>query len=432
MASDTSTLDQPSTGTDAPATPQEPVRQISASAKASKFPEAFGELEELERPAAKPATPAPAPKIQLVPPAKPAAPADKPAAKPPVEAAKPAPGDKAPAAKPGDAADGAPAPGPGDAPDPTAKFTTAHDLRKEFRKLHKAVQEKEGELAKLRSKPEQAPVNNAVLEENKIIKKRLEEVESELRYVDYTKSAEFKEKFEKPYQDAYDDALEEVKELRVTSPDGSSRQATSQDFAKVLAADSADVKELANNLFGDGAQDVLAARRRLQSLNKTANREASRYREAAVARDRERAIKSAEERDGMERMWNSAITTIKDKYPEYFGHIDGDDEYNKELDAGYDVVDRAHQNGLPMEEKISRLAALRHRAAAFRAQVLMTKRLKARVSELEGVVQEYEKSAPGAGAGASEGSRVPNGQPADSFASAMDELEELGRKDPAD
>lgn len=394
--------------------------------KPGTFPEAFGELEELERISEQPAAKAksePKPrKAAPKPAAKPAASEEKPTEEPPKEEKKepaktvPKDDEPEPVVEDGD-------------PDPAAKFQLAHDLRKEYRKLHKVAQDKDAKIAELTARLNGSPVNNAVLEENKAIKKRLEEVESELRYLDYTKSAEFKEKFEKPYQDAYDDAVEEIKELRVNLDDGNTRPATAQDFQRILQADNQDVRALANQMFGDAAGDVLAARRKLIELNRNANRESKRFREEASERERKKAIQAAEEKEGMRRMWDAAIQTVAEKYPEYFKPIEGDEDYNKELAAGYAVVDRAHDPALPTEERIARLAALRHRAAAFRAQVFINKRLKSRVAELEEVVKGYEESAPQGGSGKGEASRAPHGESDDGYESAMAEIDRLAATD---
>lgn len=393
----------------------------------NEYPEAYDELESLEKPAPKPEKPAPKPAAD-------SRPATEPAPKPP-GAKEPPPkpeADKTPEKKDTPALDKA-LDEPGDEPDPTAQFKTAHDLRKAYRKLHKeVVPTLEREVAELRSKVESGtPAATAAMEEAKSLRKRLEEVETELRYVDYTKSAEFKEKFEKPYQDAYDDAVEEVKELRVNLPDGNTRAATAQDFQRILQADQQDVRALATELFGDAAQDVLSARRRLIELNRTANRESKRYREQAAEREKQRTLKAAEEKEGMERMWKKSVADVAEKYPQFFGKIEGDEEYNKTLETGYANVDRAHDPKIPMDEKIARMAVLRHKAAAFGAQVLALKRAKERISELEGVVAEYEKSAPGAGKGGGEDSRAPHDM-GNGYASAESELDELAKTDTAD
>lgn len=294
--------------------------------------------------------------------------------------------------------------------DPSAQFKTAHDLRKDWRRKKERLEAVERENAELRAKSSKPTPDSTVLEENKTLKKRLEEYEIELRYQDYTKSEEFKEKHEKPYQRAFDRAVDEVKELYVNLDDGSSRPATEKDFERVLNADKTEVKALANKLFGDDARDVLDLRRKLIDMNRAATEDAKNYRENASKRELERANKKLESEAQLKRLWEKANEEIPEKFPQYFKPIDGDDEYNAALKQGYEIIDAAHDPNLPIEEKVARLAGARHRAAGYRAQVLLRKRAEARVKELEEVVKGYEESAPKGGAGRGEGTRVTGGE----------------------
>lgn len=403
-----------------------PIPGVKPTRARNEYPEAYDELEELERTPTKPtAAKAPAPKPADSQPA-PGASAKPPAAKPPEKPAAPEP--KADD-KPVDDKAAEPVSELAEINEATKQFKTAHDLRKDWHRLKKTVAEKEAQLAEFKARVEKSPINNAVVEENKAMRKRLDDLEAEIRYQDYTKSDEYKKNFEQPYQDAYEYALEQVTELFVTTADGQTRPATANDFQRILQADKTEVRALARQMFGDDADDVLDERKKLIDINLKANREAKRYREQAAERERQKALKQVEERERMEGLWNRALESIQEKYPEYFKHRDGDEEYNKELDAGYATVDKAHAADLPLEEKVARLAALRHRAAAFRPLVLERNRLKARVEELEGVVAEYEKSAPTGGRGGSETERVGKAE-SNGYSNAEEEIDALAQRDP--
>lgn len=322
-------------------------------------------------------------------------------------------------------------PAPDAEPDPTAKYQLAHDLRKAFRKLHKEHDALKSEVVTLRTRSQSKP-DEAVLNETKELRKRLDEAEQELRYLDYTKSSEFRDKYTKPYENALNDAVEEVKELHVLDENGNPlRPATEGDLRKILTADKSEVRSLAKQLFGEDAQDVLAIRRKLDDLNRNANREAREYREKAAEREKQRALKASEEREGMERLWKTKVSEVAERYKQFFGKLDGDDEYNAMLEDGYKRLDAAHAPDLPMEEKITRLAVARHKAAAFGAQVLLNKRLQGRVKELEEALKEYEKSVPASGKGGKE-ERTSGSAESNGFKSAEDELDELDRKFPGD
>lgn len=381
--------------------------------KPGDYADAFADIEELERSTVAPKETPKAPTDK----SKPAAASTKPVAKSATEPKEPVTEtlpakakDDAGAVKSDDPSksDGEPA---AVEPDPSAQFKTAHDLRKDWRRKKERLEAVERENAELRAKSSKPTPDSTVLEENKTLKKRLEEYEIELRYQDYTKSEEFKEKYEKPYQQRFDQAVDEVKELYVNLEDGSSRPATEKDFERILGADKTEVKALARKMFGDeDYRDVLEHRRDLIEMNRKATQDAKNYRENANKRELERANKKLESEAQLKRLWEKANEEIPEKFPQYFKPIEGDDEYNAALKQGYEIIDAAHDPKLPIEEKVARLAGARHRAAGYRAQVLLRKRAEARVKELEEVVKGYEESAPKGGAGRGEGSRVTGGE----------------------
>lgn len=319
---------------------------------------------------------------------------------------------------------------PDAAPDPTAKYQLAHDLRKAFRSLHKEHDALKSEVVTLRARAQAKP-DEAAVSEVKQLRQRLSEAEQELRYLDYTKSGEFQEKYSRPYQAAFARAVAEVEEMQVLDESGNPvRSATEQDFRSVMTAGKAEVKALARRLFGEDAGEVLALRRKLNDMNEDANQEAKSYREKAAERERQRTLKAAEEREGLERMWKTKVSEVAEHYKRFFGKVEGDDEYNEALEDGYRRIEAAHAEGLSLEEKTTRLAVVRHKAAAFGAQVLLNKRLTGRVKELEEALKEYERSTPAGGKGGQE-ERVAAGGAANGK-SVEEELDELERRFPGD
>lgn len=405
--------------------------------KSDSFSDVFSEIDELER-GSKPAAPAKPPEKPAAP-AKPATeakttPAQKPpekASEKPVAPAKPEekPAEAAATTKPEEAGE------PAAEADPTAHIHLAPDLRKELRRQFKENSSLKTEVQQLREqvKKPDTQQTTALVEENKRLKDRLNEIDQELRYVEYTKSNEFKERFEKPFQDALADAYEEITEFPVTDSEGNTRAATSKDFNTLLDAPKETVRKLAQDMFGDYAQDALAMRRKLIDLRRSADREAKRYRDEAKTRETERLTKQVEERETVEKLWKRSIEQVVEKFPQYFAPVEGDAELNEALEKGYAVVDKAHDPKLPREERIERMAVARAKAAAFPAMQLRNKRLADRVKELEGYLAEYEKSEPG------EGSRPTNGEPhggepgmPEGYVSAEDAIDELAQRDTAD
>lgn len=363
-------------------------------------------------------------KTASAPPAAPAKAADK--ATPPKTPDKPVEPAKDPKADEKTASGDAKPPGE---PDPTAKFQLAHDLRKELRRVLKERDDLTKEATELRSrvKTGEDPEKKALVEQTTALRNRLNEVEQELKYVDYTKSTEFKDKFEKPFRDGLADTYEEIKEYWVQTADGE-RPATPTDFDKVLEAPPQDVRKTAKELFGESAEDVLAMRRKLVDLRKNADREAKRYREEAAERDKRKVTEETETRMKAQQLWKQANDEIVRRYPDFFGEVEGDDELNQARRESYAVIDSQNRPDIKLEDKIALNAAIRHRAAAFKTMLIKNNRLKARVTELEEALKAYEASEPG------EGSRTgtdPNRLASNNGEgeSAADEIDRIARMD---
>jgi len=96
---------------------------------------------------------------------------------------------------------------------------------------------------------------------------RAKELEDHIRFVDYSKSEEFKTKYQDPYDKAWLRATSELKEINVTDPGSETpRAATPQDLLQLVNLPLGQARELANALFGDFADDVMAHRKEIRNL----------------------------------------------------------------------------------------------------------------------------------------------------------------------
>lgn len=364
-------------------------------------------------------------------PPKPAEPKPAPAKTAPADTAK-SPPAKAPekAPEPEKAAEPAPEPAAEDE-NPAAKFNLAHDLRKAYNNQSRQLKALQAELTQLQDRSKSPETNeqaSVLVEENRQLKKRLEDYDQEMRYMDYTRSQEFKDKFETPLQNALADAYDEVREFAVQNEDGTVRTATEADLNRILNAAPEQVRSLARDAFGDYAPDVLNIYRKIRDIRRGADREAKRFREEAKTRESQRVAKEVQDRETQEKLWQKANTEVVTKYPQYFGKVDGDDELNAALQKGYETVKLAHDPSLPIEERTERRAIMLHKAAGFSAMQVRLKRATDRIAELEGIVAEYEKSEPGEGKtpGTAGDGHPSNGAPSD-YESVDDALGKMPR-----
>lgn len=259
--------------------------------------------------------------------------------------------------------------------------------------------------------------------------KRAQELESEIKFVNYRKSAEFKEKYEKPYEQAWARAMGELSELEVVNPDtGESRKPAPQDLLSIVNAPSiVKAKQIATELFGEFADEVMAHRKEVRRL----------YDEQAAAL--KRAYEEGSERE--KTLAQQYETTNKElqkfahetwqKYHEaslsdqengsFFKPVEGDDERNSTLQKGYELVDSGSSENplnpaLTSEQRaaiIRKHVAIRNRAAAYGVIKHEYKKLQAQLAEVQEKLKQYESSTPTTEGGARPASAPVNGRASD-------------------
>lgn len=418
-----------------------PGREVTPPASApGTFPDAFADIDSAiaapapvtrtarERTAARIAASDKSAPVAPTPAAAPSAPATKPpetptAAKP----AEPAPAASKPAETP---APSSPAPETPKLPTDedlealrhTAGFHVAKDLRRELYRTRKLADEREARVKALEAsagKPPDESKLKAAEERLAAHEKRIAEYETELRHANYTRSQEYREKFETPYKEEYAEAVELMGQLEVELPDGATRAATEKDLQDILAmSEGAAARE--SKKFG--AADSLVMRRyeALRKISRDAQRAVERYKKEGGEREAARAAEAQRNREVIDRAWQDAQKDVVTRHPEWFGTRENDNDWNDRLEKGFAEVDRANNPDLPVQERIARQAAVRARAAAFGPLLRERDALKTRVAELEADLAEYERSEPGAGSKTGGGEpQKPREESADDMIDAM-------------
>lgn len=239
---------------------------------------------------------------------------------------------------------------------------------------------------------------------------RLKELEEEIKFTNYQKSNEFKEKYQKPYETAWKRAAAELAEVTVADPDtGNVRQATPQDMLALLNMPLGEARAYANKLFGEFADDAMAHRKELKSLFDTQS--------AAIEEAKKNAgLREQQEQEQLNRfrgeiskqvgeVWSKANQeAVTDKETgQYFAKRDGDKDWNESLEKGFALADRAFREN-PMDPKLTpeerseiirRHAAVRNRAAGWGALKHENTRLKSHIAELEKMLEEFGATEPG-------------------------------------
>lgn len=237
--------------------------------------------------------------------------------------------------------------------------------------------------------------------------KRLAELEEEIRYVNYSKSDEFKTKYQVPYQKAWDRAMGELGELTVETADGSARALEPNDILELVNLPLGKAHELATEKFGDLAPEVMAHRKEIRKLfDEQASaledaRKSGAEREKLNAETRQKQF--GETSTHIKSTWSKANDEIKadPKYGKFFTPVEGDENVNQRLAKGFELADRAFSenpmNAKTAEEReaiVKRHAAVRNRCAAFGRLVYESGVKDSRIAELEKLVKEYKGGEP--------------------------------------
>jgi hypothetical protein len=247
------------------------------------------------------------------------------------------------------------------------------------------------------------------------IRKNAEELDTEVRYLNYTRSSEYKQKYETPLREAWQTALGDIEGIRVTDADGTERDANHQDIMALLNVPVAKAAIIAQETFGPAAPEIMAHRRRLIELTQARDKSIAEWKEKGAQREVE-SKKQLESRQSRSReLFESQFADYEKTHAQLFGREEGDEDGNKLLDESDRLVrialkgegidaDMGYDDKVDLITKAQAQVALR--ARAYGRERLRVIRLQQKVAELEKKVGKVRLSEPGQGEGTSTATRV--------------------------
>ncbi len=237
---------------------------------------------------------------------------------------------------------------------------------------------------------------------------RAKELEDHIRFVDYSKSEEFKTKFVDPYEKAWSRAMSELNEITIEDGNGGSRPVAPQDMLDLVNLPLGKAREIADNVFGAFANDVMEHRKEIKRLFEAQNEaldEAKKNGTERIKQAQETTQKQiAELHKQVTANWtkeNEAITK-DEKVGKYFTPVEGDEQGNQRLAKGFELVDKAFSEN-PLDPKLTpeqraavvkRHAAVRNRAAGWGRLRYQNEQLEAKLAALEKELGEYKTGEP--------------------------------------
>jgi BMFP domain-containing protein YqiC len=247
------------------------------------------------------------------------------------------------------------------------------------------------------------------------IRKNAEELDTEVRYLNYTRSTEYKQKYETPLREAWQTALGDIEGIRVTDEDGTERDANHQDIMALLNVPVAKAAIIAQETFGPAAPEIMAHRRRLIELTQARDKSITEWKEKGAQREVE-SKKQVESRQSRSRdLFESQFADYERTHAQLFGREEGDEDGNKLLDESDRLVrialkgegidaDMGYDDKVDLITKAQAQVALR--ARAYGRERLRVIKLQQKVAELEKKIGKVRSSEPGQGEGTSTATRV--------------------------
>lgn len=286
----------------------------------------------------------------------------------------------------------------------------AATLRSAYENVKKRAAELEQEVKTLKeSKPQEDPNLKTYKERLEAAEKRQQDLETELKYSAYERSDEYQNEYQKPFEESYNWGKTKVSKLKVDMGDGEFRQATPEDFDKIiLIPDDSEAVDVAEKMFGNKARIVLEHRWELQKLDAKRFRAIEDFKKNGAERETLRTRETEKQQEQTGRLWKELNETAASNFPKWFKPEEGDEKGNQLLEEGYKLADAAfsRNEGKSPEELVRLHASIRNRAAAFTREVYRNLKLESQIEDMKKKLAEYEASVPGPGAAKSEAATV--------------------------
>lgn len=240
---------------------------------------------------------------------------------------------------------------------------------------------------------------------------RLAELEEEIRYVNYTKSSEFKEKHLVPYERAWSTAMKDLNGLTFQDQSGQGHSFDVNKMMELVSLDLPQARQVANQLFGDLANDVMNHRNRIKGLMDEQNSAIEEARKTGVQRESQRAeqIRAYFAEAGTKaKEWWEGFNQEVQKHPEHGEFVkpkEGNEEWNTALEKGFEMAKKAFSVNVtdhrltPEQRKdaVKLQSALYNKAAAYGPMRIEIKSLRKALADRESELGKYKSTTPAAG-----------------------------------
>lgn len=275
------------------------------------------------------------------------------------------------------------------------ELRTAYETTKaEAKALSDKVKDYERKIAEFDSKGKDS---SALTERLNAIEKERDAALAELRAHKQEATPEFIKQYEEPLKQAAEDARREVLQLQVNNADGTTRNATWDDFVEIYSMPTGKAIEKADELFGKASNFVQGLRRDL--LNMQAKKDRALQEEKAQFKERttREIAQQAQKRDHVGKLWAETNKRLGESVADYKDDPEDTEamEARKHALSVFDSkIEGADEQDF-INKKINRDAHIRQRVGAYAVTKLKLSRANQEIESLKKQVEELKGSAPG-------------------------------------
>ena len=240
---------------------------------------------------------------------------------------------------------------------------------------------------------------------------RAKQFEEEIRFVNYEKHPEYIEKYQKPYEQAWQRAMSELSELHIDDGKGGKRAVVPDDLFQLTAMPLEQAREVAEQAFGAFADDVMGYRKEIKNLFAAKQQALKDAKEKGAEREKLMTEQQAQQKQALSKFnketWDKVNAGLlsDEKIGVYFKPKEGNKEWNERLAKGSELVARAFNErpddpNLTPEERasiIKRHAAVWNRAASWGALRHENETLMTALAEMKKELDAYKGSQPPTG-----------------------------------
>lgn len=292
---------------------------------------------------------------------------------------------------------------PGEPPAPEkfeAKPGKTKELREAYERQSTELKTLNAQLAEAQAKLAAVGEikSDELLAQIKALETERETMAKDLAFVSYERSPDYRKSYVEPVTTAFANAFADIEEMTVTDPaTGDERQATNEDFNKLVSVPIKDAARLAGEMFGPLAQQMLTHRNEIVRLDRKRVTAINDYKKNSAEYEKQHQTTMAARNLQQRQTWETANKEIAEKFPEYFKPDQNDPTGNELLQKGFQYFDAAvnHNSQLAPEQRTRLLAAMRHKAASFDRVALKLNAANKKISELETALAEFDESTPG-------------------------------------